>query len=178
MAFKFQDSENIPRVVKDGDYIVEVIQADFGISKKGNDMVKLRLRILPENVMVFDTLVFTDDAAWKVDTFLKSCGVKLNKGDNVEFDPKNFNDSRLQDDLEGDIAPTHGETYDLSNGGNAVFVAIIGLRGWATLKGEEYPIGSGKKTMRVVCWLTDRKKVERESKMSDPKPKNDEVEPF
>lgn len=73
-----------------GEYKVKVIEAKDDTSKSGNDMIKLKLRvILPDGSngpSLFDYLVFTTSSSWKVDAFLKS--TDAHPGDGKEIDVK------------------------------------------------------------------------------------------
>lgn len=136
-VYQFQDSENIPAVVEAGDYVIRVTETKFGLSQAGNAKVDLTLQIEKTGTILYDTLTFTDKAFWRIDTFLKSCGVKLAKGQGVEFDP--------------DVEPGPGE----------VFIPLVGLRGWATLFVDEYPKDSGRKKNKVLMWITNKEKLAR-----------------
>ena len=77
--FVFNDSE--PRkVLEPGDYVAQVTGYKFDKSQgSGNLYLALELAIEPSGNKVFDNLVFTEKAWWKIDTCLKSLGFKLVK---------------------------------------------------------------------------------------------------
>ena len=74
--------------VAPGEYRLRVVDAREDTSKGGNDMIKLKLRVLKddgsEGVSLFDYLVFTESTHWKINHFLKSCG--KHPGDNEDVD--------------------------------------------------------------------------------------------
>jgi len=60
-------------LLEPGEYDFEVVDAKERISQSGNEMIELKLRLQGE-VHVFDNLVFTEKALWKIDQFLKAVG--------------------------------------------------------------------------------------------------------
>lgn len=74
--------------VPPGEYALRVIEATEDTSKGGNDMIKLKLRVLhddgTEGPALFDYLVFQDSSLWKIDQFLKSA--EQHPGEGVEID--------------------------------------------------------------------------------------------
>ncbi len=84
--FVFNDSE--PRkVLEPGDYVAQVTGYKFDKSQgSGNLYLALELAIEPSGNKVFDNLVFTEKAWWKIDTCLKSLGFKLVKGTKYNID--------------------------------------------------------------------------------------------
>jgi hypothetical protein len=70
-----------------GEHIVTVIDATEKISKTGNEMIVLELQD-DEGRQCTEFLVFSQKAAWKIDTFLKSIGKAPNKGDTIEITPQ------------------------------------------------------------------------------------------
>jgi hypothetical protein len=132
--YKYGDSDNVLLFVELGDYVVEINDVAFGLSKQGNDKIDLKLKVEKTGTTVYDVLTFSEKAFWRIDTCLKSCGVKIAKGEDAEF-----NKERLKE----------GQRY----------IKLIGLRGWVTLGVEEYPVGSGKKKNKVLTWLTDKEKL-------------------
>lgn len=95
--------------VEAGDYRLRVVEASEDTSRAGNDMIKLKLRVVRDNGSdgpgLFDYLVFSESAFWKVDTFLKSCGKHPGEGEEIALDP---------DDMIGweCMATLSVETYD------------------------------------------------------------------
>ena len=58
-----------PDYIEPGDYTVEVLNAEESVSKQQNDMIELKLRVEPSGAILFDSLVFTPNAFWKIDAF-------------------------------------------------------------------------------------------------------------
>jgi len=76
--------------VEPGTYRVEIESAVEKISAQGNDMIKLVCRVLlPDGAKgpeIWDHLVFTPKAAWKIDQFLASIGQAVVAGEEVNID--------------------------------------------------------------------------------------------
>lgn len=79
-----------PDYVEAGDYEIEVIDAEETISKKGNPLIELKLRIHPSGALCFDNLVFTEAAFWKIDSFRLATGEVVTPGEEVEIEPDNL----------------------------------------------------------------------------------------
>lgn len=148
----FNDSESIPQTVPNGDYIVRVEAIDYGISAggktSGSPIYKLKLRVEPFGCLVWEHLIDHELTGWKIDTFLKSCGVKIAKGDAFEFDKAD--------------AEKHKRTW----------VNVVGLRGWATLSTETY---NDKQRNKVAVWITTKEKLPR---YDDPRDAQEDACPF
>lgn len=92
MALKYTagkpDSQSF--TVPAGEYKLRVIEADEDTSKSGNDMIKLKLRIVKsdgrDGPAMFDYLVFSDSSFWKIDAFLKAAGEHPGEGEEVSID--------------------------------------------------------------------------------------------
>jgi hypothetical protein len=112
-----------------GDYNLRVVEAIADTSKTGNDMVKMKLRVIKddgtEGPALFDYLVFSTSSFWKIDAFLKSCGKHPGDGGGFPFVPDDMTDS-LDD--------------------------MIGLECRGTLTVEEY---QGRKSNKVGAYLFD-----------------------
>lgn len=74
---QFQDRGGF-QLLEPGNYIAIVAEAREGTSNAGNPKIDLKLDV--SGVTVFDQLVFTENAGWKIDTFLKACGLAPEKG--------------------------------------------------------------------------------------------------
>jgi hypothetical protein len=82
--------------VKDGDYRIAVVNATERTSKAGNPMIELKHEILGPvggsdfveggRPKVFDNLVFTANAAWKIDQFRAAIGEDVTEGEEVDVD--------------------------------------------------------------------------------------------
>lgn len=83
--------------VEDGEYRLAVTDAEETTSSNGNPMCKLKLETLgpvggedfeeSTGPVVYDNLVFTPAAFWKIDQFRTAIGEKVEKGEEVEIDP-------------------------------------------------------------------------------------------
>lgn len=75
-----------------GEYTLRVIEAEEDTSKQGNDMLKLKLRVVRDDgrdgPALFDYLVFSENSFWKIDAFLKSAGQHPGEGEEVNIDPE------------------------------------------------------------------------------------------
>ena len=76
--------------VEPGTYKLRVIEAEEDTSKSGNDMVKLKLRVIKddgrEGPALFDYLVLSETTGWKIDQFLSACGEHPGEGEDVDLD--------------------------------------------------------------------------------------------
>lgn len=74
------------QLLEPGDYIALVEEAKEGTSQNGNPKIDLRLNI--NGATVYDQLVFTENAGWRIDTFLKACGLAPEKGAYLDLTAK------------------------------------------------------------------------------------------
>ncbi len=81
----YKSSDLRPTFVEAGDYVVEVIGAVDSISQKGNEMIELTLRVEPSETLLYDFLVFTENAYWKIDAFRAAIGDKVTVDQEVEI---------------------------------------------------------------------------------------------
>lgn len=136
-------------LLPDGDYPFEVVAVDFSISKgratAGSDVVELKLRFFSDKTFTkrraqwTEDLIFHENCAWKVSVFTKCT--------NILVDGK---------------VPPDGAELDYSES------TMMGLRGWATVRTEEYEKnGQRKKANRVASFLTDREKLPRNTPPED-----------
>lgn len=154
-AYKFGDQENKTfEVVEDGDYILEVIACEFGVTKsKGDEKMELQLQVEGRDAKFYETLTFTEKAAWKIDTFVKSCNLLIDGKPPKKDQPIEFTETM-----------------------------VVGLRGWATVKkeqrskldasGREVPV-PGEFRNVVKVWITNKPKllkrvIETETQVDDP----------
>ena len=73
-----------PELVPAGDYEVEVIDALETVSKSGHEMIELKLRTSLGS-LVYDFLVFTPNAFWKIDAFRTATGETVVPGEDVDL---------------------------------------------------------------------------------------------
>jgi hypothetical protein len=134
----FNDSNNIPPIVPVGDYVFCVVDFESKISAgaktAGCESYNLTLEIEPNGSKCWETLTDHPSTAWKIDTFLKSAGIKLARGEHFDFRETEANA----------LGYTH--------------VNPIGLRGWCRLTIDTY---QGKEKNKVVMFYTDKPKLPR-----------------
>lgn len=71
-----------------GEYPFEVADAKEKTAKSGNAMIELRLKVGDDHpATVFDNLVFTPNAFWKIDQFLKAIGKHPGEGEDIDVEP-------------------------------------------------------------------------------------------
>jgi hypothetical protein len=138
---KFNDSENIPALLPEGDYVFTVIGFECKISQgaktRGSDQFEVEITIAPAGKRVIETLTDHPSCDWKIDTFLKSAGIKLAKGESFEF------------------------RKDMAEKSGVKWINPLGLRGWCRLFVEEYEKnGQKRKTNNVATFYTDKAKLE------------------
>jgi hypothetical protein len=85
----FNDQNNIPPIVPEGDYVLAVTEFQIGLSKgnktKGCEAYEVKFTVEDHGNTVYETLTDHPSCSWKIDTFLKSAGVKLTKGERFDF---------------------------------------------------------------------------------------------
>jgi hypothetical protein len=78
------------QVLPEGDYKFVVDDAGEKESKQHNPMIELQLLVYPEptkpGIRIFDNLVFTENAYWKIDAFRICTGETLTEGQKVSFE--------------------------------------------------------------------------------------------
>lgn len=138
----FNDSNNILPLLPDGDYIFEVSDFECKLSKgaktSGSDKYELELTFETGN-RVYESLIDHPSCAWKIDTFLKSAGVKMAKGESFDF------------------------REDLARANGVRWVDPIGLRGWCRVGSIELPPKDGRPALNVntiTTFYTDKPKIE------------------
>lgn len=120
-SYKFTNQENKSfDPVPAGDYIVEVVECEFGLTKdRGDDKMSLILRVDGKDSTLYETLTFTEKSAWRIDTFVKSTNLIIDGKSPALNQPIEFTESM-----------------------------VVGLRGWVTLFVDEYK-GEKKNKVRV-----------------------------
>lgn len=97
------------KLLEPGVYRAVVSAARETVSKNGNEMLELVLRIYDQNgdsVMVFDNLVNTPKALWKIRRFCDSAGLKYDAG---ELTPHQVIDCNVGIKTEIDKQPGYAE---------------------------------------------------------------------
>jgi hypothetical protein len=82
-------TQGLDTTLPEGTYDFVVADANDKRSSSGNDMIELQLIIKGDNgqeVRIYDNLVFTERAFWKIDAFRVCTGDVLVRGQSVEFD--------------------------------------------------------------------------------------------
>jgi hypothetical protein len=87
----FQDSENAYAVVPEGDYVLCVYEfsSDLSTGKKTTGAKRYNIVFTVEGTdsKIKESLIDHESCIWKIDTFLKSCGIRnLQKGQAWEFE--------------------------------------------------------------------------------------------
>lgn len=143
-GYRFSDSDNKAFArLKEGDYILEVVGFGFGLTNSNEDKVDLKVSVVnpndlnakPHELQIREQLTLSEKAGWRVDTFLKSCGITLEKGADVEFDQK------------------------LRGRPGCTFIDLRGLRGWASVVDEPSQKDPKKIYSKVGTWYTNKGKV-------------------
>ena len=80
-----KESDDRPKreLLPPGDYELEIIDHEFGVTQKGDDKLTLTLSDLNTGNYVWCNLMFTAKTDWKVKSLLKSLGVGRMKGTKV-----------------------------------------------------------------------------------------------
>ena len=76
--------------VEKGDYNLRIIGTKEDTTRNGNDVIEVEFRVIhpdgTDGPNFKEGLVFTQKAAWKIDSFLKSCGKHPGEGNPIELD--------------------------------------------------------------------------------------------
>lgn len=83
-TYKASTPTERPDHVEPGDYEVEVVNASETVSNNGHEMIELKLRT-SEGSYLYDFLVFTEKAFWKIDAFRAATGDEVIPDEDVEF---------------------------------------------------------------------------------------------
>jgi hypothetical protein len=147
----FTDQENISpsELIAAGDYTFEVIKCDAVIRNGGKtngcDAFDFQIRIEKHpGCTIWEDITFGyEKLQWKLDTFLKSANFLFNGKPLVK-----------------------GQAFDITP------EDMIGLRGWCTVKVEDYKATTGemRKTNRVAVWITNKEKLARNAPAPAPEP--------
>lgn len=84
----FNDSENMPGLVPEGDYIICVEKFESGIQTGGKTAGSEKYDLtfsIDGGGRVYETLIDHPTCNWKIDCFLKSAGIQLRKGQAFTF---------------------------------------------------------------------------------------------
>lgn len=138
----FNDSENKVPFVPEADYILCVTDFEIGISNgsktSGCEKYDVTFEVEGKGSKCFEQLIDHPNNIWKIDTFLKSAGITLKKGESYSFNKAEAEEKGIR------------------------WINPIGLRMWARLHVEEYsPKGSTEKRKKnkVSCFYTDKAKL-------------------
>jgi hypothetical protein len=120
----------VQQILPEGDYDFTVDDAGEKESSKGNPMIELQLKI--GSVRVFDQLVFTRNAFWKIDQFRICTGDELVEGQKVNFEAEDCIDrkgrchlyvdtyeGRSRNKVDAYLPPTDGESQPRISGGGS-----------------------------------------------------------
>lgn len=86
-SYKASEPSVAPEAVKPGEYACEIINAEEGKAQSGNPIITLKLR-LENGALLYERLVFTPAAYWKIDSFRAAIGdtVQPDEEVNIEAD--------------------------------------------------------------------------------------------
>lgn len=137
----FNDAENRDfKIVPEGDYIFRVTDFTSGLSKggktSGSPNYEGDLFLEGPNSTIPLQLIDHPSCDWKIDTFLKSAGIKLQKGEKFEF--------------QEDKAKEMGVRW----------INPLGLRGWCRVIIEHYTKdGKERQSNKVGTFYTNMEKL-------------------
>lgn len=135
----FQDSESAYAVVPEGDYILTVFEftTDISTGKKTNgvDRFNVVFNIEGTDSKLKEVLLDHDSCMWKIDTFLKSAGIRsLQKGQAFHFEKNRAEEMGV------------------------AWINPMGLRCWASVVHDKYTNSRGTEVTKnkVGAFYTDR----------------------
>ena len=70
-----------------GNYKVKVLAAESKFSTSGNEMIELKLMEKESRQFIFDRLVFTEKAFFRIDQFRAATGDEIKPGEEVTIEP-------------------------------------------------------------------------------------------
>lgn len=108
---KEKASEGFP-TLDEGNYQLEVKEAEFQTSKAGNPMIVLQLEEPDTKIKVREFLALTEKAAFKVLQFLKNAGINPPEG-NIDVESDTFED--FVDSLVGAEVNAHVTIREYTN---------------------------------------------------------------
>jgi hypothetical protein len=73
----FRRTQEDPTLLPEGTYVAQVDDCQELLSKKGNEMIKLTLAILPKRRRLYSYIVFSDKTQWQATAFCKSAGLEM-----------------------------------------------------------------------------------------------------
>jgi hypothetical protein len=85
-SYKSSEPTNPSELLEPGDYTIEVVGAEESIAQKSrNEQIELKLKVEPSGAVVWDYLVFTANAFWKIDSFRAATGELVIPDEDVEI---------------------------------------------------------------------------------------------
>lgn len=160
----FKNEEARKPYIPAGDYIFCVREFECGLSNggktSGSDKYDLTLEIEGAGHTVFEGLIDHKTTAWKINTFLKCCGVKLAEGEAFEF--------------RKDLAESNGVRW----------VNPLGLRGHCALIVDTYEKKSDEKgkptgkSNKLAIFYTDRTKLPPNAQVAGAEEEAEKERPF
>jgi len=88
-TYKASEPRNEPELLPPGRYLVQVIAAKLAQSKaNGTDMIELTLLEKESRNYIYDRLVFTEKAYFRIDQFFAATGSPLTAGEEVDVEPE------------------------------------------------------------------------------------------
>lgn len=74
------------KLLPEGEHKLDIVEARAKMSSTGNEMINLKLE--NDEGSATDNLVFTEKAFWKLSQFVKSMGVDLASGQEIDLEPE------------------------------------------------------------------------------------------
>lgn len=126
-------------LLPEGDYEVEVMEIETGLSKKGHEQITMKLAAKPKGVRFTERLTFIESCYGIIDAFVKSTGMY-----NDEGKPAKIGDSIQFDES-----------------------TMIGLRGWAHIRPRADDKDPNLKYNSVGWWITNKGYLPRNMTAND-----------
>jgi hypothetical protein len=138
-------------MIPDGDYPFEVMACDFSISTgnktAGSEVMEVKVRFFKDSTFTkpmaqwTESLIFHPSCDWKISVFTKCANMLV--------------DGQL---------PADGAEIDYTA------EAVVGLRGWATVRNKPSTQDKDKRWNYVAAWLTTKEKLARRELHPDETP--------
>lgn len=145
----YTDAPPIVQSSKPGDYILRCVEFQKGLSKGaktgGSDKYEAEFLVEATGSKLIEFFIDHSSCVWKLELWLKACGITLKKGEGFDFDQES--------------ATANGTRY----------IDPIGLRAHATIgMRPSKEAGQSPKWNEVVAWITNKEKLSRHIEAPEP----------
>jgi hypothetical protein len=95
---KIQEPKKI--IIPPGEYKARIVSAEESVTNKGDEKIELKLQIImtdgSDGPFVWENLIFTEKASWKIQECLAAIGKTFDEGEEVEVAASDFDGEELR----------------------------------------------------------------------------------